>query len=169
MKTTQLAYQEKVEMSFGLRTVLTLVIVAILISAIVAPVRSDHGRRMILRFSLPMIGLGLLLGLILGTFTTEEIELTNDRLVLRYGITRSFRLTHIRRAWGGEFHFSNTGGWGIRGLRGNSFVPRFGPAIYVEFDDGNRHKVYGFATEHPEELLALLGQAGITIAEQPDQ
>jgi hypothetical protein len=161
MKASELVYEEKVEMSFGLRTVLTLVIVAILITAIVAPVRSDHGRRLILQFSLPMMALGLILGLILGAFTTEEIELSNGTLTVRYGITRSLRLEHIKRAWAGEFHLSNTGGWGIRGLRANSFVPRWGPALFVEFDDGTRHKVYGFATDHPADLLAVLHEAGV--------
>ncbi|MHB8781522.1 MAG: hypothetical protein ACYC55_09085, partial [Candidatus Geothermincolia bacterium] len=163
MKAAELLYEEKVEMSFGLRTLLTLIIVIILVTAVVAPVRSDHGRRILFQFSLPMIAGGLLLALLVGIFTMEEVELSEDALTIRYGITRTFRTKDLKRAWSGEFHFSNTGGWGIRGISRTSFVPRFGPAVFLEFDDGRRHKIYGFASEHPERLLRILASRGVRV------
>lgn len=163
MKTAEPLYEEKVEMSFGLRTVLTLVIVIILIAAVVAPVRSDHGRRILTHTSLPMIAVGLLLGLLVGIFTTEEVEVSEEALMVCYGITRTFRFEDIEHAWRGEFHFANTGGWGIRGIARTAFVPRFGPAVYLQFDDGKRRKVYGFASEQPERLLRVLASRGVPI------
>ncbi len=143
-------------MSFALRAVITLVIVAVIVTAIVLPVRSDHGRHMLITVTIPMILLGMLVGGVLSLFAVQEVDLSEGALNVRYGVYRSFPLSRIENIRPGTYSFGNTGGWGIRGLSHTYFVPRFGPAIFFDFDNGKRRKTYGIATDNPAQLLAIL-------------
>ena len=148
-------------MSFVLRTVITLVVIAVIITAIVLPVNSNHGKRMLFTLTIPLILLGLAVGGILSLFAQQELDISEGNLNIRYGIYRSFPLADIENLRPGDFNFSNTGGWGIRGLSHTYFVPRFGPAVFFDFDNGKRRKTYGIATDNPARLMALIKAGGV--------
>ncbi len=156
MSALKITYQENIEMSFALRTSITLVVVAVIIIAIVMPVKSDHGKRMLITLTIPLILLSLFVGGILSIFAVQEVDINEGDLNVRYGIYRSFPLACIENLRPGSYSFSNTGGWGIRGLSHTYLVPRHGPAVFFDFDNGRRRKTYGVATDNPARLIALI-------------
>ncbi len=164
MSAPKITYQENIEMSFALRTIITLVVVAVIITAIVLPVNSNHGKRLLFTFTIPLIFLSLIVGGLLSLFAQQEVDISEGNLNIRYGVYRSFPLADIENLRPGAYNFSNTGGWGIRGLSHTYFVPRFGPAVFFDFDNGKRRKTYGVATDNPARLMALI-KAGVVLQE----
>lgn len=152
----KITYQENIEMSFVLRTMVTLVIIAIIITAIVLPVKSNHGKQMLLTLTIPLVLIGLIVGGILSLFAVQEVDILDGNLNVRYGVLRSFPLEQIENLRPGSYSFATTGGWGIRGITHTYFVPRHGPAIFFDFDNGKRRKTYGIATDDPSHLIALI-------------
>ncbi len=151
-----MTYQENIEMSFALRTIITLVIIAVIITAIVMPVKAEHGKRMLLTITIPLILASLLVGSALSLFAVQEVDINDGSLNVRYGVYRSFPLEDIENLRPGSFSLSNSGGWGIRGFTHTYFVPRYGPAIFFDFDNGKRQKTYGLATDNPAHLIAII-------------
>ncbi|MBB2911917.1 hypothetical protein FHS43_003197 [Streptosporangium becharense] len=91
-------------------------------------------------------GITLVVGLVGVTFSSVQVQITDDGLSVSHGPLRLPRrripLAKVERAWSEELFPSQVGGWGMRGLPGSSTVMlRGGECLVVGYVSGGRFAI----------------------------